>query len=612
MSEHTNTTKRRSAIQIMGSLIGLVKPLLHIMLAAIILGTLGYLCAIFLTILAGQVIVHGLLTGVAGMTVPVEKMWLVFTPVKTIITVMIVIAVLRGILHYVEQYCNHFIAFKLLAIIRHKVFAALRKLCPAKLEGRDKGNLISIITTDIELLEVFYAHTISPIAIATLTSLIMIVFIGRYHWMAGLLALAAYLIVGVAIPVWNGRRGSQMGMEFRTNFGELNSFVLDSLRGLDETIQYGQGESRKEQMSQRSGNLAKMQRSLNKQEGSQRSFTNMVILLASFGMLALTIWLYGRGELGFEGILTCTIAMMGSFGPVVVLSSLSNNLNQTLASGERVLSLLEEKPMVEEIPENVKDDSVNISENLLDNKSGIFSGAQAQNVTFAYEDEVILDDYSLKLEPGKITGIHGASGSGKSTLLKLLMRFWDVDKGCVSVDGENVRKIPTRHLRDMESYVTQETHLFHDSIANNIAVGSPDASREEIMKAAKKASIHDFIMKLPKGYDTEVGELGDTLSGGEKQRVAICRALINNPDLIVADEPTGNLDSKSGKIVIDALNKISSEYKKTIVMVTHDPQMASYCSRLILLKDGVILEDLKNSGNQDAFYQEILGKMKEL
>ena len=358
MSENTNTTKRRSALQIMGSLIGLVKPLLHIMLAAIILGTLGYLCAIFLTILAGQVIVHGLLTGVAGMIVPVDNMWLVFTPVKTIITVMIVIAVLRGILHYVEQYCNHFIAFKLLAIIRHKVFAALRKLCPAKLEGRDKGNLISIITTDIELLEVFYAHTISPIAIATLTSIIMVIFIGRYHWLAGVLALAAYLIVGVAIPMWNGKRGSQKGMEFRTNFGELNSFVLDSLRGLDETIQYGQGEKRKEQMSERSKNLAGMQESLSKMEGSQRSFTNMVILLASFGMLALTIWLYDKGAMGFEGILTCTIAMMGSFGPVVALSSLSNNLNQTLASGERVLSLLEETPLVEEIPGDVETSGV--------------------------------------------------------------------------------------------------------------------------------------------------------------------------------------------------------------------------------------------------------------
>ena len=566
MSEKVNKnlmvpdTKRRSAIQIMGSLIGLVKPLLHIMLAAIILGTLGYLCAIFLTILAGQVIVHGLLTGAAGMTVPVDNMWLVFTPVKTIITVMIVIAVLRGILHYMEQYCNHFIAFKLLAIIRHKVFAALRKLCPAKLEGRDKGNLISIITTDIELLEVFYAHTISPIAIATLTSIIMVIFIGRYHWLAGLLALAAYLIVGVAIPMWNGKRGSQKGMEFRTNFGELNSFVLDSLRGLDETIQYGQGEKRKEQMSEHSKNLAGMQESLSKMEGSQRSFTNMVILLASFGMLALTIWLYAKGEMGFEGILTCTIAMMGSFGPVVALSSLSNNLNQTLASGERVLSLLEETPLVEEIPGDVETSGA-------ESKEHGFTGAEAENVTFAYGEEVILDNYSLKLQPGKITGIHGASGSGKSTLLKLLMRFWDVQDGSVSVDGTDVRKIPTKHLRDMESYVTQETHLFHDSIANNIAIAKPGASREEIMEAAKKASIHDFIMTLPKGYDTEVGELGDTLSGGEKQRIGIARAFLHECPLILLDEPTSNLDSLNEGIILKSLKE--SAKKKTVVLVSH-------------------------------------------
>ena len=573
---------RRSAIRIMGSLIGLVKPLLHIMMAAIILGTLGYLCAIFLTILAGQVIVHGLLTGVAGMTAPVDNMWLVFTPVKTIITVMIVIAVLRGILHYMEQYCNHFIAFKLLAIIRHKVFAALRKLCPAKLEGRDKGNLISIITTDIELLEVFYAHTISPIAIATLTSIVMVIFIGRYHWLAGVLALAAYLIVGVAIPMWNGKRGSQKGMEFRTNFGELNSFVLDSLRGLDETIQYGQGEKRKEQMSERSKNLAGMQESLSKMEGSQRSFTNMVILLASFGMLALTIRLYDNGAMGFEGILTCTIAMMGSFGPVVALSSLSNNLNQTLASGERVLSLLEETPLVEEIPGDVetakisdteifKDETEEHSNNQdVDSEARVdyaFAGAEAENVTFAYDNEVILDNYSLKLEPGKITGIHGASGSGKSTLLKLLMRFWDVQSGNVSVDSADVRRIPTKHLRDMESYVTQETHLFHASIANNIAIAKPGATREEIMEAAKKASIHDFIMTLPKGYDTEVGELGDTLSGGEKQRIGIARAFLHDSPLILLDEPTSNLDSLNEGIILKSLKE--SALKKTVVLVSH-------------------------------------------
>ena len=557
------TKKRRSAISIMGSLIGLVKPLLHIMLAAIILGTAGYLCAIFLTILAGQVIVHGLIAGGAG-------------SVKIIITVMLIIAVLRGILHYAEQYCNHFIAFKLLAIIRHKVFAALRKLCPAKLVGRDKGNLISIITTDIELLEVFYAHTISPIAIATLTSLVMVVFIGRYHWLAGILALIAYLIVGVVIPMWNGKCGSQMGMEFRTNFGELNSFVLDSLRGLDETIQYDQGEKRKEQMSERSRSLAGIQEKLSKMEGAQRSFTNLVILLASFGMLALTVWLYGKGEIGFEGILTCTIAMMGSFGPVVALSSLSNNLNQTLASGERVLSLLEETPMVEEIPEDMHIKIV--SENFL--------GAEAKNVTFAYENETILDDYSLKLESGKITGIHGASGSGKSTLLKLLMRFWDVNQGSVSVDGEDVRKIPTRHLRDMESYVTQETHLFHDSIANNIAVGSPAASREAIIEAAKKASIHDFIMKLPKGYDTEVGELGDTLSGGEKQRIGIARAFLHDSPLILMDEPTSNLDSLNEGIILKSLREASE--KKTVMLVSHRKSTMNIVDTVFEMKDGRI------------------------
>lgn len=587
--------KRRSAIAIMGSLIGLVKPLLHIMAAAVILGTVGYLCAIFLTILAGQVILRGLAGNAAGAGISVisgtvmKSTWFSGASVNRILAVMILIAVLRGILHYMEQYCNHFIAFKLLAIIRHKVFAALRKLCPAKLEGRDKGNLISIITTDIELLEVFYAHTISPIAIAALTSVIMVVFIGRIHVLAGVLALAAYLIVGVVIPMWNGKRGSQKGMGFRTEFGELNSFVLDSLRGLDETIQYNQGEKRKGQMSDRSRKLAGMQEELSRMEGSQRSFTNMMILLASFGMLALTIQLYGKGEIGFDGILTCTIAMMGSFGPVVALSSLSNNLNQTLASGERVLSLLEEKPLVEEIadgtgfhavgrfndvekqnePERTAGMYVKGSDSeKIENESVVgFSGAEAAHVTFAYEDETILDDYSLKLSPGRITGIHGSSGSGKSTLLKLLMRFWDVNKGTISVDNKDVREIPTRHLRDLESYVTQETHLFHDSIANNIAIAKPGATREEIMAAAKKASINDFIMTLPKGYDTEVGELGDTLSGGEKQRIGIARAFLHDSPLLLLDEPTSNLDSLNEGIILKSLKE--DKANRTVVLVSH-------------------------------------------
>lgn len=565
-----NKTNRRSAIQIMGQLIGLVKPLLIFMIAAILLGTVGYLCAIFLTILAGQVVAHGL---IPQLFYRMRNPRLVFMPVKTILTIMIVIALLRGILHYLEQYCNHYIAFRLLAIIRHKVFEALQKLCPAKLESRDKGNLISIITTDIELLEVFYAHTISPICIAFLTSLFMVLFIGHYHYLAGSLALIAYIIVGVIIPVINGKLGSAEGMTFRNNFGELNSFVLDSLRGLDETIQYNQGEERKQEIIERSKQLAKQQEYLSYREGAQRSITNTVILLASFGMLFLTLFLYLNHELGFEGIITCTLSMMGSFGPVVALSSLSNNLNQTLASGERVLSLLEEKPLVEEVE---GDKETNDS----------FKGATLNHVTFSYDDETILDDYSLKLEPGKITGIHGVSGSGKSTILKLLMRFWDVHQGSITVDEEEIKQIPTKHLRDMESYVTQETHLFHDSIANNIAIAKKDATREEIMEACKKASIHDFIMTLPKGYDTEVGELGDTLSGGEKQRIGIARAFLHDAPMILMDEPTSNLDSLNEGIILKSLKESSKQ--KTIVLVSHRASTMNIADTVYEMKDGRI------------------------
>ena len=544
--------KRRSAVQVMGKLIGLVKPLIHIMLAAIILGTVGYLCAIFLTIFAGKAVV----TAMQGHSV------------KRIMTIMVVIAVSRGILHYVEQYCNHFIAFKLLAIIRHKVFAALRRLCPAKLEGRDKGNLISIITTDIELLEVFYAHTISPIAIATLTSLIMVVFIGRYHMYAGILACAAYIVVGLIIPLCNGLRGGDDGMSFRSGFGELNSHVLDSLHGLDETIQYGYGDVRKRQMTDKAGKLAGIQRRLNGAEGTQRVVTNMVILLASFGMLALTLGLYQKDILDIEGVIVCTVAMMGSFGPVVALASLSNNLNQTLASGERVLSLLEEEPVVEEIP----DGSENAS---LDSDTTVYS-AEARHITFSYDGQQnILDDYSAEFAPGKITGIHGPSGCGKSTLLKLLMRFWRTNKGDVMVADRNVDEIPTTALRDMESYVTQETHLFHDSIAANIAIGKPGASMDEIVEAANKASIHEFITSLPQGYDTKVGELGDTLSGGEKQRIGIARAFLHDSPIILMDEPTSNLDSLNEGIILRSLSEEAEE--KTVILVSHRASTMSVC-----------------------------------
>lgn len=543
---------RRKGIVIMGQLIGLVKPLLPLMSLAILLGVLGYLCAIFLTILTGYGMLYGLSEILRQNVDVIEGGFFTSRSFGTIASILIVLAILRGVLHYGEQYCNHFIAFKLLAIIRHKVFASLRRLCPAKLEGRDKGNLISIITSDIELLEVFYAHTISPIAIAILTSLIMILFIGAQYAPAGILALLGYIVVGAVIPVRNGKKGAEEGMQFRNSFGELNSFILDSLRGLDETIQYDKGEERMKQIDDRSRELGLMQKKLNRHEAVQGSLTNMAILLFSFVMLFFMLWKYERGIVSFDSMLITVIAMMGSFGPVTALSNLSNNLNQTLASGERVLSLLEEEPQIEEVAEK---------------EQTIFAGAKAEHVDFAYEEEQILEDYSIELPKGKVVGIHGASGSGKSTLLKLLMRFWDADQGDIRISGKDIREINTKDLRDMESYVTQETYLFHDSIANNIAVGRPGASREEIIEAAKKASIHKFIMTLPNGYDTEVGELGDTLSGGEKQRIGIARAFLHDAPFMLLDEPTSNLDSLNEGIILKSLHE--SRGDKTVVLVSH-------------------------------------------
>ena len=547
---------RRSGIRIMGELIRLVKPLLPVMALAVILGTIGYLCAIFLTITAAYGLMHILMEPVGeliGLSIGSSGAGALPGPgLQTLFIALIVMAVMRGILHYGEQYCNHFIAFKLLAIIRHKVFASLRKLCPAKLEGRDKGNLISVITSDIELLEVFYAHTISPIAIAVLTSLVMVLFLEQFSPAAAVLAMAGYVVVGVVIPLHYGSRGAEPGMKFRNGFGELNAFILDSLRGLDETIQYGQGEKRREEMGERSVRLGRMQDKLNLLEASQRSVTNLVILLFSFFMLFLMIGLRQSGSVDLTGMVVGTVAMMGSFGPVTALASLSNNLNQTLASGERVLSILEEKPVTEEVKGKGEVE---------------FADAEADGVDFAYEEEQILKDYSIKIPKGKVTGIHGASGSGKSTLLKLLMRFWDVRGGQIRISGRDVRGINTSNLREMESYVTQETCLFHDSIANNIAVAKPGAPREEIMEAAKKASIHDFIMSLPKGYDTEVGELGDTLSGGEKQRIGIARAFLHDAPFVLLDEPTSNLDSLNEGIILKSLKEGKGD--KTVLLVSH-------------------------------------------
>ena len=530
------------------------------MILAIMMGLMGHLTAAFITIFGGYAVAE---------VIEIE------TPFTlTILFILVcVFALLRGFLRYAEQSCNHFIAFKLLALIRDKVFRALRRLCPAKLEGKDKGNLISVITSDIELLEVFYAHTISPIAIAFLFSSLLCIFIGNFHWSLGIIAIVAYFVVGVVIPVLISKLSGDDGIRFRTKAGELSGFVLDSLRGLSETLQYGQGLSRLREINEQTDALSEEEERMKRTAGRNKAITNTVILIFDLVMLFVSAILYQKGRIEFIGVLIPTIALMSSFGPVIALADLGSTLQNTFAAGNRVLDILDETPVAEEV---------------YGKKKVVFEGASAEHVTFFYNeetgDEMILDDVSVEIPKGSVVGIVGKSGSGKSTLLKLLMRFWKVQKGEVKISGTSVNEINTRNLRDMESFVTQETHLFHDSIRNNLRISKLDATDEEIELACKKASVHDFIMSLPNGYDTLVGELGDTLSGGERQRIGLARAFLHDAPLMLLDEPTSNLDSLNEAVILKSLK--GERENKTIVLVSHRQSTMRIVDRVYSVEHG--------------------------
>lgn len=547
--------KRRSGFVVMKGLIGLVKPLTGYMLLAILMGLIGHLCASFITIFGAYALLELL-----GFSVPLS--------LKMIFVSVCVFAILRGFLRYAEQSCNHFIAFKLLALIRDKVFQALRKLCPAKLEGRDKGDLISVITSDIELLEVFYAHTISPILIAVFTSIFMSVFIGLKHILAGIVAVLFYLLVGAVIPIMNGRSGSERGQKYRDSFGSLNTTVLDNLYGLDEILQYGQREKRLYRMQEQTDSLERISSQLKKGENRQKVITDSVILIAGIVMTLLTGSLVNQGALEAAEAVVIVIAMMSSFGPTAALSALSNNLHHTLASGNRVLDLLEEEP----VTMDVKEGNENCSGKIV-----------CDRITFGYDADAakILSDFQAEFTEHKIHGILGKSGCGKSTLLKLLMRFFETEKGKILYGEEDVNTIKTESLRNHISYVTQETFLFQDTIENNIKIAKADADRDEVIRAAKKASIHEFIMSLPEGYDTKLAELGDSVSGGERQRIGLARAFLHDSDVILLDEPTSNIDSLNEGIILKSLEKERED--KTIILVSHRKSTMSVADEVIAM-----------------------------
>ncbi|KQB78191.1 ABC transporter ATP-binding protein [Clostridium butyricum] len=548
--------KRRSGFQIMARLIVELKPLAPVMLITIGMGVLGFLAAIAIATF-GAVALGVLIGEVTSFTF------------KSAVIVMIVCAVLRGLLRYCEQLSGHYIAFKILVILRDKIFTVLRRLAPAKLEGKEKGNLISLITSDIELLEVFYAHTIAPITIAIITNTIISIILFRINPWFGILGAVFFLIVGFAIPYLSSKMAKEAGVEYRNNFGQSNSYILDSLRGLKEILLFNGGQRRLNSINEKSRELNKSLSKIKDHEGVIRGVTDLTIMLAILTFVGTGFGLLIADSISFIEIVIAVVIVASSFGPVVALSNLSNNLLHTFACAERLFALLDEEPNVEEVAGDKKVEGNSI---------------KFKDVEFSYpgRQEKILDDISININKGDKIALIGESGIGKSTFIKLIMRFWDVNSGRIDIDNINIKDIPTKSLRASQTLVSQETYLFNESIEDNIKIGNLNASREEVIEAAKKASIHDFIEKLPKGYDTKAGELGGMLSSGEKQRIGLARAFISNGDVLILDEPTSNLDTLNESEILRSIKENCEE--KTIILISHRKSTTSVCNKVYKLE----------------------------
>ena len=548
---------RKNGFVVMGHLLKLVTPLAHIMAFTITMGTLGFLAAIFIMVLGAMGLVN-LLNFDTHLSF------------SGILTTLIVLAVARGALRYLEQMSGHYIAFKLLALLRDKVFSSLRRLAFVKLQDKQAGQLVSLVTNDIELLEVFYAHTIAPIMIAFFTSAILLLVFGHLSGWFVVVALAAYLTVGVILPIITTKLAREDGRRYRELVGEMNDFFLDSVRGMKEIQLFGYAKLRLDEIQQRSQKIDMAFERIKDQEGKVRVYTEVAVSAFNIIMLFTGLILFSLDKIDFSAFLIGVILLMSSYGPVIALSNLSSNLLQTLASGERVLSLLAEEPELKDV-----ESAVDLKE---------VSRIDVENVSFAYGEEQILSDVSLSVKKGEILGIHGRSGSGKSTLLKLLMRFYDPKSGSIKINGETLPNINTRSLRDNMAYITQQTYIFNETIEENIRLARRDATLDEIMEAAKKASIHDFILSLPEGYQTKMTELGGNLSDGEKQRIGIARAFLHNAPIILLDEPTSNLDSLNEAMILKSLLNVKAE--KLIILVSHRQSTMAICDQVIGIENG--------------------------
>lgn len=553
---------RRSGANIMASLIILLGSLSYIMILAIVNGSAGFICAMGVTIMGAVGIAKYL-----GETIALSY--------EMIALLAIGFGVLRGLLRYLEQYSNHYIAFRLLAVLRDKIFATLRDLAPAKLESKQKGSIIAMITSDIETLEVFYAHTISPICIAVVVSASVLLFVNFVSsWWLSLVAFIGYVFVGIIVPMVSSDKLKSSGVRYRAEFASFNSYFLDSIKGIKEIVLNNAGQKREKEVNRRSDILLaetkNMKRDITKAAAITELFISVFIMLT----LVIGIVLVVNGELSLGKMIIAVVTIFGSFGPVVAISALPGNLTQTFAAGDRILNLLAEKPEVTAV---------------VNGQNFTFDNLEVKDLSFSYQEQIpVLEEISMKVKKGEIVGIVGESGCGKSTLLKLLLRFWQKEKGQIVYSGIDIDDINTDNLLDNVTMVSQQTYLFNESIEDNLRIAKPDATQQEIERACKLASIHDFILSLPNGYKTKVAALGDNFSAGEKQRIGLARAFLLGSDLILLDEPTSNVDSINEGTILQALKE--QKNKKGIILVSHRESTMAIADRVYRFEKNKLYE----------------------
>ena len=555
--------KRRNAISIMFNLFKLIGSFTLILILAVIMGTIGNL-------LGNGVLIFASL-GVAKIIDPnyIRLSW------GWIISLTIISGVLKGILKYAEQYSNHFIAFKILAILRDKIFRKLRELAPANLLDKKKGSIVALVTSDIETLEVFYAHTISPICIALLTSLFMFIFVGSIsNYYLALILILGYIIIGVIIPIISSKVYSTSGVEYRETFSNFSSSYLDFIKGRDEIVLNNKEDEFKDIIDTNSTNLLKLNRSIKNKSSILIAITNLFVSLTIITVLLIGLLEVTNNNLNIASLAIVVISITASFGPVLSLASLPQNLTQTLASGNRLINLMEEEAKVLDI---------------VDKQDFEFETLEVNHLNFKYENNNILNDINFKVEKGTIIGLMGESGSGKSTILNILLRFFKVEDNMIKYNGIDINQINTNSLRSNVTMVSQNTYLFRDTILNNLKIANLNATLDEVKEACRKASIDKFIESLPNKYDTIVSNEEETISAGEKQRLGLARAFLSGAKLILLDEPTSNVDSLNEEIILKSLKDSSIDH--SIILVSHRLSSLSICDKIYHMENGKIIEE---------------------